>query len=409
MEILLNVASVKRSGWTRSCICTLFVACALTVLVPDTTLAEKALVIDGDKSRGGVWAGNTDNKAVKRLKKAGHDVSEVEAESTKDVNDAMTDDIEIVVFIGHGSTDNDGNSVEGVNCRDEYKNRINSATFCGRRFPKVKQVFLISCSQLPHPSWRWLFPNAVIYGFSDDITWFTGWYWAKELPVIEASNPSITGPDDVVLNYFHESLHPIPRLVDTNGVLVANMGSPMNPLHTLDPNLAADFGHQRYNLWVNGEIMVGIEVNGGQVSDYNEIYGYKSPNFEVFIDHNDFIECLGYPPTLNKAFLEGRVIVSDVNTGLSAETLYLAVAGTFFGIDNSCNFDFTGDGSLKFDDYAILAHHWLETCSGSSSPNDCNAVDIAPLPAGDGVVDINDFLLFKDNWLAEVVCPPYTR
>ena len=42
-------------------------------------------------------------------------------------------------------------------------------------------------------------------------------------------------------------------------------------------------------------------------------------------------------------------------------------------------------------DFAILANYWLQ-----SNP----LVDIAPPPAGDGIVDFKDLIVLFENWLA---------
>jgi hypothetical protein len=53
--------------------------------------------------------------------------------------------------------------------------------------------------------------------------------------------------------------------------------------------------------------------------------------------------------------------------------------------------DFDGDCDVDFIDFAILAGSWLQ-----NNP----LLDIAPAPAGDGIVDIQDLAVLGDNWLA---------
>ena len=53
--------------------------------------------------------------------------------------------------------------------------------------------------------------------------------------------------------------------------------------------------------------------------------------------------------------------------------------------------DFDADGDVDFFDFAVLAGYWLQ-----NNP----LADIAPEPAGDGIVDIKDLAVFCDNWLA---------
>jgi hypothetical protein len=53
--------------------------------------------------------------------------------------------------------------------------------------------------------------------------------------------------------------------------------------------------------------------------------------------------------------------------------------------------DFDSDCDVDFFDFAILANSWLQ--------ND-PLRDIAPPPAGDGIVNIEDLAILCDNWLA---------
>jgi parallel beta-helix repeat protein len=58
----------------------------------------------------------------------------------------------------------------------------------------------------------------------------------------------------------------------------------------------------------------------------------------------------------------------------------------------ACIADIDGDGDVDFVDYAILASQWQQ------EPGEPSA-DIAPPPAGDGFVDINDLALLVEYWL----------
>ncbi|MHC4160183.1 MAG: right-handed parallel beta-helix repeat-containing protein, partial [Planctomycetota bacterium] len=52
--------------------------------------------------------------------------------------------------------------------------------------------------------------------------------------------------------------------------------------------------------------------------------------------------------------------------------------------------DFAGGCDVDLTDFSILADYWL---------TDELLVDIAPTPAGDGIVDERDLAIFVDNWL----------
>jgi hypothetical protein len=55
-----------------------------------------------------------------------------------------------------------------------------------------------------------------------------------------------------------------------------------------------------------------------------------------------------------------------------------------------CFADLDQDGDVDEVDLALIVADWLE----SSSP-----ADIYPQPAGDGIVDLQDFALFAQYWL----------
>jgi formylglycine-generating enzyme required for sulfatase activity len=62
------------------------------------------------------------------------------------------------------------------------------------------------------------------------------------------------------------------------------------------------------------------------------------------------------------------------------------------------NADLNGDYFVNFKDFAILAFHWLETCSG---PNYCDGADYYH----DGQVDSKDLSYLCENWLEGVEVP----
>ncbi|KPK43432.1 MAG: hypothetical protein AMJ65_05755, partial [Phycisphaerae bacterium SG8_4] len=55
--------------------------------------------------------------------------------------------------------------------------------------------------------------------------------------------------------------------------------------------------------------------------------------------------------------------------------------------------DFTGDGSVDFEDFYLMARDWL---------GDQTEIDIAPARLGDGVVDWKDFAVLAERWLQDV-------
>jgi subtilisin-like proprotein convertase family protein len=60
-------------------------------------------------------------------------------------------------------------------------------------------------------------------------------------------------------------------------------------------------------------------------------------------------------------------------------------------IETTCNIaDFDEDGDVDTDDLGTLCASWL---------TDDAITDIAPVPDGDGIVDMMDFAVFAENWL----------
>jgi hypothetical protein len=64
--------------------------------------------------------------------------------------------------------------------------------------------------------------------------------------------------------------------------------------------------------------------------------------------------------------------------------------GSAYIFDDAPPADFDGDSDVDFRDFALLAGSWRQT-----DP----LTDIAPTPAGDGIVDIYDLAVLCDNWL----------
>jgi hypothetical protein len=60
----------------------------------------------------------------------------------------------------------------------------------------------------------------------------------------------------------------------------------------------------------------------------------------------------------------------------------------------SCYADFDNDADVTLKDFAYLASHWL------SSPGE-PSTDIAPLPDGDGAVNVLDLTAFVEHWLKD--------
>ena len=90
-------------------------------------------------------------------------------------------------------------------------------------------------------------------------------------------------------------------------------------------------------------------------------------------------------PTGIETDLDGRDRFADghCDTTIIVDMGAFELTYAYFG-------DFDSDCDVDFLDYAILAGFWL---------TDEFLVDIAPTPAGDGIVDISDLAVLCDNWL----------
>ena len=59
--------------------------------------------------------------------------------------------------------------------------------------------------------------------------------------------------------------------------------------------------------------------------------------------------------------------------------------------------DFSGNGIVNFEDFAILANYWMDyVCS---EPNWCEGCDFDH----SGIVDLNDLRIFAENWLWQAI------
>ncbi len=325
----------------------LFVFVSLLAAIATSASASpgNALVIDGKKGWLSISAGLADNKAVSCLEGKGYTV-DVNSGGV-DLNDpnhgapgAIQPQHEVVVMIGHGAYDDEDEPMEGIMMKDG--SFFCSTTVQGVNFPQVKQLFLMGCGQLMQDSWQELFPNARIYGYLDTVSWLVISNNCGKLP---ADNPS---PDEAkawaskstgstfVLAEVHPSLQAVPHTIIVEGKKVGNPGSPLNPLHQPpNPAYVQEFGSGIFNLWIDSELLVGIQTADGVVVDYSEIEGYPSPDFDIRLTEEDYLESLRLPTTLNAAYSTGRIWIGNNSTGLSQHTLFCAFAGFLYGITPS--------------------------------------------------------------------------
>lgn len=93
---------------------------------------------------------------------------------------------------------------------------------------------------------------------------------------------------------------------------------------------------------------------------------YSDPNYLTDLDGRD------------------RIVDEDCNDTFIVDMGAYEFTYAYYG-------DFNSDCDVDFIDYAIQANYWM---------TDEFSVDIAPTPAGDGIVDEKDLEIFTENWLA---------
>jgi predicted outer membrane repeat protein len=139
-------------------------------------------------------------------------------------------------------------------------------------------------------------------------------------------------------------------------------------------------------------IIIGFsDVQGGATE-----YGPENIDADpMFVDANDS-HLLPYSPCIDTGYnsevppgvttdLDGRprFVDGDCNDTVIVDMGAYEFTYAYFG-------DFDGSCDVDFVDYAILANYWM---------TDEFLVDIAPTPAGDGIVDERDLAVQCDNWL----------
>ncbi len=388
----------------RSAVCVghLLLLAALAPLAAEPSRAQDALVLDCDKSWSGACGGTADNRAVNSCQSKGYNTTEVEGTSDMACRNALENgNYEVVVMIGHGCCDGDGPPLEGVKTRDG--GTFSSTIFpLGTTFPNVKEVVILSCSQVNMASWRALFPNATIYGWSGPVSWLGIWGVAGHLPIAPAQK--MRGEcrvDEIPLSGYHSALWADPLVVPLYDGYTLNPPTPMNPVLQPYPALVDAFGSQVINVVIPDgqgglpETMVGIEVTDGVITAYTEL-GCADPTFEILIPHADYLEALGTPNWMSVAYTEGRITINDLGAGLPADVLFQGAAGLLFGIYGLGDFDH--DADVDASDFIALAGCYGgpgESGRGERSLLDCPDVFDKD---EDTDVDLRDFSGFQSRF-----------
>jgi hypothetical protein len=139
----------------------------------------------------------------------------------------------------------------------------------------------------------------------------------------------------------------------------------------------------------------------GHITDITEdpatgslwVVGFTMPVYMTSLPANLSQLTQFYDPYLAEVPYDSDGPVSATNlssAGDLALPLSIVWTGSLEALCGGANLD--GQGGVNFDDFAVLASHWLQT-SGSL------IADIAPEGAIDGIVDLQDLAILADYWL----------
>ena len=264
--------------------------------------------------------------------------------------------------------------------------------------------------------------------FNDAVTEVVGWIesessWDETLLIITADHETgmLWGPgtytDNDANGIYHDGIDDF-----NDWMLIVNNGIGIEPGHqygskhssyahtnALVPVYAKGVGCKLFNGLIDG-----VDTKAG------EIWGFSGK----YIDNTDFFKVMN-SVMRRQADMDGDndVDIEDLNSfclrwledecddsvGDNSDWCF----GADFDHSNNVDFvdfhvmarnwsekpvlvygDLSGDNFVNLLDLAIISHYWMQ-----SEPLSEPLIDIAPLPDGDGVIDIQDLRILADNWL----------
>jgi hypothetical protein len=154
---------------------------------------------------------------------------------------------------------------------------------------------------------------------------------------------------------------------------------------TIDPGYGEDFGR---SVAVDGSVILAgcpyNQVDGNMTGSVFEFVragqSWTLHNVLIADDSNDD-DNFGFATAIS-----GRNIIVGAHFN-SSKGIYSGAAYAF----NNIRADFDGDCDVDFDDFSLLAGAWRQ-----NNP----LLDVAPPPAGDGIVNIYDLDILCKDWLA---------
>jgi hypothetical protein len=227
-----------------------------------------------------------------------------------------------------------------------------------------------------------------------------------------------------IINSCHTNNSDILRVYDSNGQMLdkcelqalgiyAPVGLCCSAYDSSRLYLASSYGEPDansasvYSLFTNDLTLDrSIQINNmGHVTDITEdpnsgtvwVVGFRMPEYVTTLPGNLSQIPQFYDPNLAQIPYDSNGPVSA--TSLSgADNLGLPFSIVWTLTQEKCaGADVDQSGGVDFDDFAVLAGHWLDYDCATSS--DCDGADLEPLTTPDGDVDMADLAVLAQHWL----------
>jgi hypothetical protein len=305
---------------------------AFAVLIASQVLGKpKAYVITGWNADAGDKKAHDEiaKEAKKDLEQAGYEVIVITEANAAQFKDAVNDpNAKALVFIDHGAKgkervglkapNGDVETVNGEDLNDTYDN--------------FDIVTIHACDQ-NQATWRNRFHDANFFAWTDSVYPSTELAWQKEKTYPDANNPqpgtgTITTDPNLTEGQFLEEGY-------------SEVLAPTNPVAgnwPMDGRLASAFGDRIYNFRVcdndlaNPEIIFGVVVSDGVITEYDIGDGYASPDFKITMTYNQYIAAVrNSHALLGNNLLGNTVFIDDIaGTGIDANILFAGVQRNIF-------------------------------------------------------------------------------
>lgn len=215
--------------------------------------------------------------------------------------------------------------------------------------------------------------------------------WKFDLFRVERAGTGWSGVIHLPMSHPVESDHVAPCSKDGTLYYQTVRTDPKRPtVYRSEPNYSTA---EMFDVAINDEYEPGIPCIAPDesymlFSSNHETGGFQADDLYITYNKNDnwtSPKMLG--PAINTSARDWLPCISP-----NAEYLFFNRDQNFYWVDIRAIFpigDFTRNGEVNFDDFAVLAAHWL---------TDEPSVDIAP-ETPDGIIDFLDLQVFAQHWL----------